>query len=357
MDLAGRVAALYGRFSPEARETLAGKVLAAGGQVVRDLTRRSDLLIIGARAHALIDSGALPARLAAARARRLPVLGERAFAAALAGAGRQQAQLPLTAAAPLASEEAEVLAAFDLIILDGDRCGFEDARAVRAAADLRAQGRSLADTVRILGRARDLAPKGRHRIQLTPSGEAALAWDDGLTTLEGQGLLPLDDEAADLDGLFEGAALAEARGDIAEAARLYDLLARADRTDPIAPYNLGNLHLAGGAIGAAEIAYRQAVARDANFAEARYNLAKALEALGRTQAAEAELAGALAIDPMLADALFNLAQLRMQAGDAPAAKALFERYLATDPPMDGAATARKGIIYCTAVAARAWGGD
>jgi tetratricopeptide (TPR) repeat protein len=357
MDLAGRVAALYGRFSPGGREALAGKVLAAGGQVVRDLTRRSDLLIIGARAHALIDSGALPARLATARARALPVLGERAFAAALAGAAPQQAQLPVARAAPLASGEAEVLAAFDLIVVDADNCRFEDARALRAAADLRAQGRSLADTVRILAQARDLAPKGRHRIQLTPSGEAALAWDDGLTTLEGQGLLPLGDEAADLDGLFETAALAEVRGDVAEAARLYDLLARADRADPIAPYNLGNLHLAAGAFGQADIAYRQALARDPSFAEARYNLAKALEAMGRPDAAQAELEAALVADPTLADALFNLAQLRMRDGDAAAARALFERYLATDPPSEAAATARKGIIYCTAVAARAQGRD
>jgi tetratricopeptide (TPR) repeat protein len=353
VDLAGRVATLYGRFSPGAREALHGRVLASGGQVVRDLTRRSDLLVIGARAHALIDSGAMVARLAAAKARQIPVFGERSLTAALAGAKPDEARLPLATAAPLALEEAEVLAAFDLIVLEGDNCRFEDARAVRAAADLRGQGRSLADTVRILTQARDLAPKGRHRIQLTPSGEAALAWDDGFTSLEGQGLLPLDDAGADLDDLFETAALAETRGDAPEATRLYDLLARADRTDPIAPYNLGNLHLAEGAFGQAEIAYRQALARDPAFAEARYNLAKALEAMGRLDAAQVELEAALVADPTLADALFNLAQLRMRDGDAPAAKALFERYLATDPPSEAATTARKGILYCTAVAARA----
>lgn len=350
MDLSGRVAALYGRFSPGGREALAGKVLAAGGQVVRDLTRRCDLLAIGERAWALIDSGALPKRLAVARERGVVVLGERAFAASMAGASADTASLPLVAAlagATLQAGEAEVLAAFDLIILEGETCRFEDARAVRAAAGLRTEGRSLGETVRILSRARDLAPKGRHRIQLTPSGEAALAWDDGLTTLEGQGLLPLDEACLDLDGLFETAALAEARGDIAEAVRLYDLLARADRNDPIAPYNLGNLRLAEGAPGQAELAYRMALARDPAFAEARYNLAKALEAMGRLETAQAELEAALGGDPTLADAFFNLAQLRMQAGDAAAAKTLFERYLDLAPDSEAAATARKGILYCS----------
>ena len=355
MDLADRAIALYGRFSHGVRERLERRIEAAGGQVARDLTRRSDALVVGALAATLIDSGALAARIAAAGARGVPVLGERAFVAALAGeAADAPATLPLATALAdtrLTRADAQVLAAFDLIGLDltgqGDEaCRFGDAGVIRTAAELMGHGRSLAEAVRILARARDLSPRGRHRIVLTPTGEAALQWPDGLTTLEGQGVLALDEAHAGLDDLFEAAALAEADGDAEAAARLYDLCIRADRKDPIAPYNLGNLRLGEGAFDQAALAYQQALSRDPGFVEARYNLAQALEAAGKLGSAATELARVLDADPAHADALFNLAQLLMQAGDLPAAKGLYERYLALGPPEDWAQTARRAIRYC-----------
>ena len=205
--------------------------------------------------------------------------------------------------------------------------------------------------MRILTRARDVAPIGRHRIILTPSGSAALQWDDGLTTLEGQGYLALDEDGANLDDLFEGAALAEASGELDEAARLYDQCGRADRNDAIAPYNYGNILLGQGAHDQAVIAYQRALARDADFIEARYNLAQALEAAGKPQAAASELDRVLEAEPTHGDALFNLAQLRMKAGEVGEAKTLYERYLALGPPDRWAATARKAIVYCAALIA------
>jgi len=306
--------------------------------------------VIGAMATPLIDSGALNARLRSAASRGVPVKGERAFAAELSGKGVQRAPtLPLSTAlaqTPLTPDDAAILAAFDLIALEQDRCRFGDAAIIRTAGELVGHGRSRADVVRILMRARDLAPRGRHKIVLRGSGEAALQWQDGLTTLEGQGYFPLDEDHASIDDLFEGAALAEANGDVDEAARLYDLCGRADRNDAIAPYNLGNIRLAQGACDDAVLAYQQALARDGAFIEARYNLAQALEAAGKLDAARTELNRVLDADPSHPDALFNLAQLRMKNGDLGSAKALFERYLALGPPADWAATARKAIIYC-----------
>ncbi|HEY1425130.1 MAG TPA: tetratricopeptide repeat protein, partial [Caulobacteraceae bacterium] len=193
---------------------------------------------------------------------------------------------------------------------------------------------------------RDVAPIGRHRIVLTPSGEAALQWDDGRTTLEGQGVLPFDETS--LDDLFEAAAIAEGEGALDEAARLYDMCSRADRRDAIAPYNYANIRLEQGAAEDAALAYQRALGRDPRFIEARYNLAQALEALGKHEAAEAELVRVLNADQAYADAIFNLAQLKMKAGAMAAAKALYERYLALGPPDEWAATARKAIAYCAA---------
>jgi tetratricopeptide (TPR) repeat protein len=351
-DFRDRAVALYGRFSPGVRDRLAARIVGGGGHVARDLTRRSHVLVVGALATPLIDSGALGARLRAAAERGVPVRGERAFAAGLVGeAPAAPPTLPLSTAlaqTPLGRDDAEILAAFDLIIIGQDRCRFGDAAILRTAGELRAGGRTLGDVVRILTRARDLAPLGRHKIVLTASGEAALQWPEGLTTLEGQGYFPLDEDHATIDDLFEGAALAEANGDLDDAARLFDLCGRADRGDAIAPYNLGNIRLAQGASDQAVLAYQRALARDASFVEARYNLAQALEAAGKADAAASELTRLLDADPNHADAVFNLAQLRMKAGDTRSAKALYERYLALDPPDTWAATARKAILYCAA---------
>ncbi|MFI4974334.1 MAG: tetratricopeptide repeat protein [Caulobacterales bacterium] len=352
MDLSGRAVALYGRFSPGVRDHLQREIVRVGGHVARDLTRRSDLFVVGAMATTLIDNGALTARLRTARQRGVPVRGERAFSAELSGAAAPAAAtLPLATAlsqTEITRDDADILEAFDLIVISGDNCRFGDAAAIRTAAELRELGRSPAEVVRILVRARDLSPRGRHKIVLTTSGEAALQWEDGLTTLEGQGFLPLDEDHASVDDLFEAAALAEANGDIDEAARLYDMCARADRGDAIAPYNLGNIRLAQGATDEAVLAYQRALARDAGFVEARYNLAQALEATGKLDAASIELSRVLDADPEHSDAVFNLAQLRMKAGEMGPAKALYERYLALGPPEDWAATARKAIMYCAA---------
>ncbi|HZZ37376.1 MAG TPA: tetratricopeptide repeat protein [Caulobacteraceae bacterium] len=351
MDLRNCAVALYGRFSPGARDRLERRIVGDGGLVARDLTRRSDALVVGSLATALIDSGALGARLRTARERAVPIHGERAFIAALAGEPPERAQLPLATAlsqTALTPDDADFLAAFDLIAVADDCCRFGDVSAIRTAAELLGHGRSRGDAVRILARARDLAPLGRHKIVLTPSGEAALQWQDGLTTLEGQGYLALDEDHAGIDELFEAAALAEAAGELDEAARLYDTCARADRNDAIAPYNYANIRLAQGAHNQAALAYQRALARDASFIEARYNLAQALEAVGKTDEAGVELSRVLDADPTYSDAVFNLAQLRMKAGEMGAAKLLYERYLALDPPEDWATTARKAILYCTA---------
>ncbi len=354
MDLRDRAVALYGRFSPGERDRLQREIVSGGGLVARDLTRRSDVLVVGAMATALIDSGALAARLRTARAGGVPIFSEQAFAAALddepPGPPPTLALSTALAQTGLTGDDTDLLAAFDLIAIDGQNCRFGDAGALRTAGELLAQGRSRAEVVRILTQARERSPKGRHKIVLTGSGEAALQWRDGLTTLEGQGFLAFDEDHASLEDLFEAAALAEASGDADQAAHLYDMCGRADRGDAIAPFNYGNIRLAQGQHAQAAMAYERALARDPRFTEARYNLAQALEAAGKTDAALVELNRVLDADPVHADAVFNLAQLRLQAGELAAARALYERYLRLDPPEAWAAKARKAIVYCASQA-------
>jgi tetratricopeptide (TPR) repeat protein len=347
MELEGKSAALYGRFSTGARERLAAAIAARGGRVARDLTRSSDLLVVGAHAWPLVEAGHLTARLADARARGIIVYAERRFDDSLSGAGADAATFPLERlACGLERAQIDVIAAFDVVRLDGECCRFADAGPLKTAGELIAAGRSLAEAVRILTKARD-APKGRRKIVLDARGEAALEWESGLTTLDGQGRLPLEDGAS-VDDLFEAAALAEAEGALEEAARLYDLSARVDRKDPIACFNLGNIRLASDAFEEAALAFRRAVARDPELVEARYNLAQAYERLGRPGPAREELTAALAVEPDYGDARFNLAQLALKDGALAEAKGHFERYLACAPPPEWAAKARRAIQYCAA---------
>src|SRR5688572_28740017 len=131
MDVRDRAIALYGRFSHGERERLAAETCRLGGLVARDLTRQSDVLVVGSLATTLIDNGALAERIRSARARDVPVLSERSFAGALAGEGAGPVPtLPLATALadiPLGADDAEVLAAFDLIRLTGANTRFGDA--------------------------------------------------------------------------------------------------------------------------------------------------------------------------------------------------------------------------------------
>ncbi|MBI3677789.1 MAG: tetratricopeptide repeat protein [Proteobacteria bacterium] len=351
MDLFRRSVALYGRFSPGTRERLQQEIVERGGTVVRDLTRRSDFLVVGAYATALIDSFSLASRLQTATTRGVPFFGERAFGSAIRGEAGEEPTMPLSRAlAPtaLTPEDARLLAAFDLIVLKNDHCRFADVGVIRTAAELLSQNRSRAEVVRIMMRARDHAPSGRRKIVLVPSGDAGLQWETGFTTLEGQGLLPLDNAPANLEEIFEDAELAEAGGAHDIAARLYETCAQADRDDAIAPFNLGNIRLAQGKHDEASLAYARALARDADFVEARYNLSIVHEAQKRPKQAKEELRRVLELDPAYADAVFNLAQLLLKTGELSGAKVLYERYLTLDPPAEWAATARKAITYCAA---------
>lgn len=299
----------------------------------------------------LIANGHLAARLAAARARKLPTFAERHFCELLVGEESAPTTLPLATAAAqshIAIEQIQLLAAFDIVRVENEHCRFGDTQTLRTAAELLAAGRSFADVVRILARVRDLAPKGRHKVVLGRDGQAELQWESGVTTLEGQGVLPLDYQHASVEEIFEAAEVAEAEEDFLLASRLYDMASRADRRDPIAPFNLGNIKLNAELYDQAVMAYQKALVRDPRFAEARYNLAQAYEAQGKAEDARRTLTALLDDAPDHADGRFNLAQLELKRGELLAAKAHYELYLAGDPPADWAAKARRAITYCAA---------
>jgi tetratricopeptide (TPR) repeat protein len=330
---AGAKVTLFGRFRSASRSGIERFLADRGIQAVRDLTRQTTLFVVGAGSSNMIANGRLGRRLTEARARDIAVVGEARLIAGLAGEAQQESTLALARVAPIEPDLADLLNAFDLIALTGGQVRFEDADTIRTASSLDASGMEPAAIVDSLLRRRQ-APRGRHRLVTDASGRAVLKWDEGTTTLSGQFMLPLEDGDS-LETLFEEALDAEAAGNLDAALRLYETCARADRKDPIAPFNLGNVQSTQGDLVAARLSYERAIARDPDFAEAHFNLAGVLEGLGDPAGAARHLRLALEKDTDFAEPLFNLAQLERAAGRFREAEDLLKLYLlrAGDTPL------------------------
>jgi tetratricopeptide (TPR) repeat protein len=119
-----------------------------------------------------------------------------------------------------------------------------------------------------------------------------------------------------------------------------------DRTDPVIPFNLGNVLDAAGRRGEAIYAYEQAIARDATFAEAWLNLGAVREGMNQLAEAVACYREAVQARPDYPEALHNLAALLTHRVDFGEALLLWERYLALSPLGDHVADARRLAALC-----------
>lgn len=321
---APRTVALFGRFKLLPRGDIVRLLHQTGAREVKDLTRDTSLLAIGSGAANLIGS-ALPGRLEQAAARGIPVVGEARLLEMLRDQPQATATLDASSIAPIPTDLIALLNAFDIIRMDDGKLRFEDADKLRTAAGLVEDGADDAQIISALLLRRN-APKGRHRLKLDRSGAPVLIWEDGLTTLAGQGLLPLED-GKDLETLFDDALEAEAEGDYARAAQLYEICATHDARDPIAPFNLGNVYLHQQKYAAGKLAYQRAIARRPGFAEAYFNLAICEEAQHNVSGAIASLKRALQHDPDYGEAMFNLAQIELGQQNYSEAGRLFQTFL------------------------------
>lgn len=323
------------------RDEIVSRLHAEGASAIKDLTRATTLFVVGAGAVNLIPDGRLDRRLAEARARHVPIIGEARLRAQLEGEPAPQASVPIVKTASVSTELLDVLNAFDIVRVADGKIPFQDVDALKNAARLEANGLDPFETLNALRRRRS-APRGRHQLTTDAQGDAVLQWDDGFTTLSGQGMLPLE-EGDGLDALFETAMEQEMLGDLAAAARAYETCARMDKRDPIAPFNLGNVQADLGDLKAARLSYQSAIARDPRFSEAHFNLAGVCDDAGEQQAAADHLRRAIAIDPSYAEAHYNLAQLALK-GDATAeAEAHFRRFIELVPEGKRTANAAKAL--------------
>src|SRR5271165_2332258 len=255
------------------------------------LTRRPSAADIIVLAHstarsAISEQGEL--RLRFRPKSRAQLLSERSFKsrigmpASRAAADGRYSEDQVAKLAGLGVEQIRTLALYD--VLDPAESGrsYTDLVVARAVGRLSAEGATFP---KIIAAALALEQRGMSlsgiRLAEAPWGELVQVLEGGLARIDGQLLLPLEGSNVDAEEVFGRAEEYEQEGDLELAERLYDLAARLDRNDPVIPFNLGNVLDELGRERDAEIAYRQALARDPNFLDAWFNLGVLQERLCR----------------------------------------------------------------------------
>ena len=359
--LAGSRAVILGRPDRIHWSAAAEAVAASGGILRRGVTRRTRLAIIGARAHILLDDGRLERRLRSVDRVGADVLSEGVFlrllglAPPLPSVVRELSLAAIARQSGLDSWSARVLSLFDIVQPHAEgACGFRDLVAAHQLAQLLSNGTSLGEAVAAALRVRSADNAGtlpdrlaRVRLDSSAEGDVVLRFGDRIARLDGQMLLPLPDSGnPPIDEIMECALAAEEDRDFGCAEALYRRCADADRSDPTASYNLGNVLGRQSRPGAAKLQYERALSMDRHFVEARYNLAHVLEGVGDTEGARGQLGAALQSDPQYADAWFNLAGLKYRARDLAGAVECWTRYLDLDSEGEWAERARKALTLC-----------
>ncbi|MFG0283354.1 MAG: tetratricopeptide repeat protein [Phycisphaerales bacterium JB039] len=228
-----------------------------------------------------------------------------ALARTLPGTDRPLSQLKL-----IASEDGELLAAFEGALLDPTGQHIIDfERAPSASSGAHASGAAEIDP-RPLPR-----PTTAHVIVQAESPDEA----------------------------FDRACWLEAEERFEEAADAYRSVAARQPQRADAWYNLGNVLRAQGRREAAEEIYQIATSVDPRHALAWYNLADVLEEQGALHSATEALAKALTADPQFADAHFNRASCLMRLGRSADARAHWQAYLKLDSSSEWARQAREAL--------------
>jgi tetratricopeptide (TPR) repeat protein len=343
---------VVGRLRGVTRGRLALAAEAAGGRLVRTISGRVDLVALSHGSALRVLAEAPPPRLPAGipeRAttisevtlrRRLGLLHDVAQHRAVTGEEIQRAS-------GLGAEVVRCLALYDVLEPVDGLFSFRDVRVAREARRLLDHGFGL-DEIAEASIALRRSGRGLFDTSVAeaPWGEL-MQWVGGrLGRLDGQFVLPLEEDCADVDEIFAQAEQHEFAGNLEEAERLYGIALRMDRTDPVIPFNLGNVLDAQGRPGEAVLHYRQALGRDATFGEAWINIAALQETAGRSAEAEASLRRALETRPDFDQALYNLALLMTRAKRYAEALPIWEQYLAVRPLPQKATTAMRLRALC-----------
>ena len=220
-------------------------VTAAGGVLRRDLSRTSDLGVVGHRV--AFDVERWRSHVDRAKRSGAQLISENTFLRLLgscssADLGDQALNTrDIQARSGLSAENVEILVLFDIVEPVDGAFPFRDLILARSIAHLLSQGVAIADVVRdLVGRRRcfDLMPAS---LVEDDDGRIVIGIGAKRFELDGQLRLPLSGgESPSAEALFDAAEAAEACGDHGEAERLYRCCLDRDRGDWLAAFNLAN---------------------------------------------------------------------------------------------------------------------
>jgi tetratricopeptide (TPR) repeat protein len=347
--LAGASFGIVGALAAFPRRLAAREVERRGGRFSRAVTRGTSHVVFGRKLLDTAAETAIAARAGVERAAGRQVLGEGGFLRLLgllpAPCGPGLARAALVEQSGLAEEELDLLCLFDAFEQGAETFSFRDLILARKYAGLIAGGASWGAIARSVHRSGAVAALTAQSLQV--AGRAIYARRGGvISELDGQLLLGLGGpDDAELEELFAQGEAAEAAGEHAAAALLYQRCLALDPRDSAAAFNRANCLRAAGRHAEAAHDYARALKLDPGLVEAWFNLAGLMRALGRSASARRHLRQAIAVDPDYADAVFNLASLEFEAGNLAEARRLWERYLELDADSEWARTAARGVRF------------
>jgi tetratricopeptide (TPR) repeat protein len=346
--------AFTGRLACMSRAEAFEVVRQHGGTPSPEVTRRTNLLVVGELGWPLLDDGRPSNKLSKASTYGIPAVSERRFLEWIGktvpdSLHRTYSADQIASLSKLSSNTIDELVRFGLLNPRGGLFGFRDLASARQISELFAHGIALSEIIRSVNEVRKWLPEADlSSLRLHAAAHHALEVEqpEGRTDKRGQFVLPVSPPEPDPDNLFEQAQAAEEIGDIGEAERLYGVLMKCDPTDAAPAFNLGNMLRADGRNVEAEAALRVATRVDPMFTEAWYNLSDLLDEQGRSDAAIECLRKALHTAPDYADAIFNLALLLQRNNKHAEAAEQWRRYLANDTQSEWAARARRSLKFC-----------
>ncbi|HXZ15705.1 MAG TPA: tetratricopeptide repeat protein [Roseiarcus sp.] len=323
---------VFGRLRGVTRRRLESLAAARGVALTRG-TITADVIVLGhnVAGRAVSDAGEL--RLGFRRKPNASLMSEQTFRSRLGlpsapGSNGQYSEGQVAIHANLNASQLQTLCLFDVLAPADGRYSYADLAAARTAGRLFSSG---AKFPKIIVAALALERRGERlssvHLAEAPWGAVLQVLEGALAEMDGQLVLPLEGSDLDADGAFALAEESEQEGDLLSARRWYELALRLDATDPVIPFNLGNVLDELGLAQEAEIAYRRAIARSPDMADAWFNLGVLQENVGRDAEALSSYAQAFAADPTYADALHNAALLHMRRREFAAAIEFLERIL------------------------------
>lgn len=350
MTIAGKTFGIVGALAAFPRRLAAREVERQRGRLRRGVTRQTAHLVFGRQLLDRAGEAEIEARVDAAVAAGRRLLSENGFLRQLrlveapdGGAVTQQALIDQSG---LSARDLALLSLFDAFEHDTAPYSFRDLILSRKYAGLIAGGATWGAIARSVHRSGPVASLTALSLQVENRGGIYARRGDGLSELDGQLLLPVDQPAdEEIEDLFALAEAAEAEGEHAEAAALYQRCLAVDPGDSVAAFNRANCLRAAAQPDEAVHAYLHAIKLDPGFLEAWFNLAGLMKERGQPDAARRHLQKAIALDGDYADAIYNLATLEYDAGNLGEARRWWKRYLELDDRSEWARIAARGVQY------------